>query len=193
MFNLPKALLLGATILAGSGAAFAQDASMTLGENGKSASDFTTVMAAAEAAGLTEMLMGPGPYTIFAPSNEAFKVADPAMIADLMLPENREHLANFLQAHIISGLYTSADLEKAIGAGTNPDAADNILKVVDGVIESESLAGTASHIFIRLNGDEFDISADPANAVQAVIVTPDIMSSNGVVHVIDHVLSPVAF
>jgi uncharacterized surface protein with fasciclin (FAS1) repeats len=137
--------------------------------------------------------MGAGPYTVFAPSNDAFTIADPAMLADLMLPENREHLASLLKAHIIPGAYTSADLERAITSGMNPDAADNILKVTDGVIESESLAGASSHIFVTLNGDEFDISADPSNMVQAVIVEPDFMSSNGVVHVIDKLLSPVAF
>jgi uncharacterized surface protein with fasciclin (FAS1) repeats len=191
MRNYTKAIVLGATLLAAS-AAISQDANMTIVENGQSATNFTALVAAANAAGLTETLMGPGPYTVFAPSNEAFAVADSAMLAELMLPENIEHLANLLKAHIIPGMYTSADLEKAIGAGVNVDAADNILKVVDGVIESESLAGTASHIFIRLNGDEFDISADQNNMVQAVIVEADFMSSNGVVHVIDKLLSPVA-
>lgn len=165
---------------------------MTIVENGQSATNFTTLVSVANAAGLTETLMGPGPYTVFAPSNDVFAIADPAMLADLMRPENREHLANLLKAHIIPGLDTAADFEKAIGAGINVDAADNILKVVDGVIESDSLAGSASHIFIRLNGDQFDISADQSNMVQAQIVEADFMSSNGVVQVIDKLLIPVA-
>ncbi len=192
MRNMTKAMLLGATMFSFGGATFAQDAAMTIVENGQSATNFTALVSAANAAGLTETLMGPGPYTIFAPSNDAFAIADPAMLADLMLPENQEHLANLLKAHIIPGMYTAADLEKAIGAGMNVDAADNILKVTDGVIESESLAGTASHIFIRLNGDQFDISADQNDMAQAQIVEADFMSSNGVVHVIDKLLTPVA-
>lgn len=193
MFNSTKTLLLGATMLCFGGAAFAQDMNMTIAENGRSATNFTTLVAAADKAGLTEMLMGEGPYTVFAPSNDAFAIADPQMIADLMLPENQEHLANLLKAHVISGIYTSADLEKVIGSGEVINANDVNLKITDGVIDVQTLAGTSAHMFIRLNGDEFDISGDANNMVQAQIVEADIMSSNGVVHIIDHVLSPVAY
>ena len=193
MFNSTKTLLLGATMLCFGGAAFAQDMNMTIAENGRSATNFTTLVAAADAAGLTEMLMGPGPYTVFAPSNDAFAVADPQVIADLMLPENQEHLANLLKSHVIAGLYTSDDLKKIFGAGEVINANDVNMKFEDGMINVQSLAGTSAHMFINLNGDEFDISADANNMVQAQIVEADIMSSNGVVHIIDHLLSPVAY
>lgn len=193
MLNSTKTLFLGATMLCLGGAAFAQDMNMTIAENGRSATNFTTLVAAADKAGLTEMLMGPGPYTVFAPSNDAFAVADPQMIADLMLPENQEHLANLLKAHVIAGLYTSADLEKVIGANAIVNANEVNMMVEDGVINVQTLAGTSAHMFIRLNGDQFDISDDANNMVQAQIVEADIMSSNGVVHIIDHVLSPVAY
>lgn len=193
MFNSTKTLLMGATMLCFGGAAFAQDMNMTIAENGRSATNFTTLVAAADAAGLTEMLMGPGPYTVFAPSNDAFAVADPQVIADLMLPENQEHLANLLKSHVIAGLYTSDDLKKIFGAGEVINANDVNMKFEDGMINVQSLAGTSAHMFINLNGDEFDISADANNMVQAQIVEADIMSSNGVVHIIDHLLSPVAY
>jgi uncharacterized surface protein with fasciclin (FAS1) repeats len=193
MFTKTKTLLLGATMLCFGGAAFAQDMNMTIAENGRSATNFTSLVAAADKAGLTELLMGPGPYTVFAPSNDAFAVADPQVIAELMLPENQEHLANLLKAHVIAGLYTSSDLEKVIGSGMIIDANDVNMKINAGVIDVQTLAGTSAHMFIRLNGDQFDISDDANNMVQAQIVEADIMSSNGVVHIIDHLLSPVAY
>lgn len=190
--NFTKATFLAAILLSFAGASFAQDASMTIAENGKSATNFTALVAAAEAAGLTEMLMGAGPYTVFAPSTDAFAVADPAMLADLMLPENREHLATLLKAHIVPGLYMAADFEKAIGAGQNTDAADVNLMVTDGVIDMDTLAGANGDIFVRLNGDKYEISGDMNNMTQATIVQADVMSSNGVIHVVGHVLMPVA-
>jgi uncharacterized surface protein with fasciclin (FAS1) repeats len=192
MFTKTKTLLLGATMLCFGGAAFAQDMNMTIAENGRSATNFTSLVAAADKAGLTELLMGPGPYTVFAPSNDAFAVADPQVIAELMLPENQEHLANLLKAHVIAGLYTSSDLEKVIGSGQVINANDVNMNINAGVIDVQTLAGS-SHMFIRLNGDQFDISDDANNMIQAQIVEADIMSSNGVVHIIDHLLSPVAY
>ncbi len=193
MRMMTKTLLLGATMLCFGGAAFAQDMNMTIAENGRSATNFTALVAAADKAGLTDMLMGPGPYTVFAPSNDAFAVADPQVIAELMLPENQAHLSDLLKAHVIAGLYTSADLEKVIGSGAVINASDVNMKIENGVINVQSLAGTAAHIFISLNGDEFDISGDANNMIQAQIIEADIMSSNGVVHIIDHLLSPVAY
>jgi uncharacterized surface protein with fasciclin (FAS1) repeats len=130
---------------------------------------------------------------VFAPSNDAFAVADPQVIADLMLPENQEHLTNLLKAHVIPGLYTSADLEKIITSNSIINAGEVNMMVEGGVINVQTLAGTSAHMFIRLNGDQFDISDDANNMIQAQIVEADIMSSNGVVHVIDHLLAPVAF
>jgi uncharacterized surface protein with fasciclin (FAS1) repeats len=193
MHTTIKTQLLGAALLCFGGAALAQDMNMTIAENGRDATNFTSLVAAADKAGLTDLLIGPGPYTVFAPSNDAFAVADPQVIADLMLPENQEHLANLLKAHVLPGLYTTADLEKVITSGQVVNAGDVNMMISDGVIDVQTLAGTSAHMFIRLNGDQFDISDDANNMIQAQIVEPDIMSSNGVVHVIDHLLSPVAF
>lgn len=192
MRNFTKAFLMSTALLGAGSASFAQDASMTLADNAMAASNFTTLVAAVQAAGLAETLMGEGPYTVFAPSNDAFAIADQAMITELMLPENQEQLATLLKAHIVPGLYMAADFEKAIGAGTNTDAADVNLMVADGVINVDTLAGANGDIFISLNGDQYDISADANNMTQARIVEADVMSSNGVIHVIDNVLMPVA-
>ena len=192
MRNFTKAALLSTALLGAGSATFAQDASMTLADNAMAASNFTTLVAAVQAAGLAETLMGEGPYTVFAPSNDAFAVADQAMIAELMLPENQEQLATLLKAHIVPGLYMAADFEKAIGAGQATDAADVNLMVTDGVASVDTLAGANADIFVGLNGDQFNVSGDMNNMVQARIVQADVMSSNGVIHVIDHVLMPVA-
>lgn len=192
MRMITKAALLSTAMLTAASATYAQDASMTLADNAMSASNFTTLVAAVQAAGLGETLMGEGPYTVFAPSNDAFAIADQAMIAELMLPENQEQLATLLKAHIVPGLYMAADFEKAVGAGQNTDAADGNLMVTDGVINMDTLAGANGDIFVSLNGDQYDISGDMSNMTQARIVQADVMSSNGVIHVIDHVLMPVA-
>lgn len=192
MRNFTKAALLSTALLGAGSATFAQDASMTLADNAMAASNFTTLVAAVQAAGLAETLMGEGPYTVFAPSNDAFAIADQAMIAELMLPENQEQLATLLKAHIVPGLYMAADFEKAIGAGQATDAADVNLTVMDGVASVDTLAGANADIFVGLNGDQFNVSGDMNNMVQARIVQADVMSSNGVIHVIDNVLMPVA-
>lgn len=192
MRMIAKAALLSTAMLTAASATYAQDASMTLADNAMSASNFTTRVAAVQAAGLAETLMGEGPHPVFAPSNDAFAIADQAMIAELMLPENQEQLATLLKAHIVPGLYMAADFEKAVGAGQNTDAADGNLMVTDGVINMDTLAGANGDIFVSLNGDQYDISGDMSNMTQARIVQADVMSSNGVIHVIDHVLMPVA-
>jgi uncharacterized surface protein with fasciclin (FAS1) repeats len=127
-----------------------------------SSPDFSTLVAAIGAADLTETLSGPGTYTIFAPTNEAFAAMDPAMLEDLMKPENKDKLVTVLSYHVVPGKLSSADL-----AGKSEPLAslNNKDMLVDGT------------------GDNLMVNT-------ATVKMGDIEASNGVIHVIDTVLLP---
>ncbi len=125
-----------------------------------SAGDFTTLVAAAKAAGLVEALKGDGPLTVFAPTDKAFAKLPKGTVEDLLKPENKEKLATILKYHVVEGKVMAKDVVK--------------------LTEAETLAGQAVHI-------------DAAQGVKinnATVIKADIMTSNGVIHVIDTVLLP---
>lgn len=128
----------------------------------KSAGTFTTLVAAVEAAGLAETLMGPGPYTVFAPTDEAFAKLPAGTVENLLLPENLEQLKSILLYHVVSGNVMAADVVTLNEATTVNGAAVSIAVGDAGVV---------------LNGN-------------TNVVTTDITASNGVIHVIDTVLMP---
>ena len=127
-----------------------------------SSPDFSTLVAAIGAADLTDTLSGPGTYTIFAPTNEAFAAMDPAMLEDLMKPENKDKLVTVLSYHVVPGKLSSSDL-----AGKSEPLAslNNKDMLVDGT------------------GDNLMVNT-------ATVKMGDIEASNGVIHVIDTVLLP---
>lgn len=125
---------------------------------------FSTLLAAAEAAGLVEALKGEGPLTVFAPTDDAFAALPEGTVASLLEPENKDALAGILMLHVISGKVVSGDLA---GATT----------------EAETLNGTLS-----IDGTDGVIVTAPGSS--ATVVTADVMASNGVIHVIDTVLLP---
>jgi uncharacterized surface protein with fasciclin (FAS1) repeats len=86
-------------------------------ENAVNSKDHTTLVAAVKAAGLVETLQGPGPFTVFAPTNEAFAALPAGTVETLVKPENKETLTKILTYHVVAGKMTSADLMKAIKAG----------------------------------------------------------------------------
>ena len=124
------------------------------------AGTFQTLVAAVEAAGLTETLSGPGPFTVFAPTDDAFAALPEGAVENLLLPENREQLSAVLTYHVASGSVMSADVA---GMGSVPTLQGGQLTV-------DTSQG------VKING---------ANVTQA-----DIQASNGVIHVIDAVLMP---
>ena len=129
-------------------------------ETAKAAGSFSTLLAAAEAAGLAGALAGDGPLTVFAPTDAAFEALPEGTVATLLKPENKDQLASILKLHVISGKVTSSDL-----AGQT--------------LEAETLGGMVSI-------DATDgVVVEGANVTQA-----DIMTSNGVIHVIDKVILP---
>ena len=121
---------------------------------------FNTLVSALQAADLAETLSGPGPYTVFAPTDEAFAALPEGVLDKLLLPENEEVLTQILTYHVADGAVTSADLET--GMVPTLEGAD-----VDVVVDNGA---------VTVNGAE--------------VVQPDVTASNGVIHVIDTVLIP---
>ena len=153
------AIALAATT-AFAGAAFAQDTEQNIVEVAQEAGSFSTLLAAAEAAGLVETLTGEGPFTVFAPTDEAFAALPEGTVDSLLLEENQEQLVQILTLHVLPQEVMSSDLSDGMMA-----------KTVEG-----------SDLTIN-TGDAVTV-----NGVN--VVTPDVDASNGVIHVIDAVILP---
>lgn len=125
------------------------------------AGKFSTLVAAVKAAGLVDTLKGPGPFTVFAPTDEAFAKLPKGTVEDLLKPENKEKLAAILTYHVVPGKVMAADIA---GKKTN-------VKSVQG---SELAVDASSGVKIN----------------EATVTTADIATSNGVIHVIDTVVMP---
>ena len=123
--------------------------------------DFSTLVAALKAAGLVEALSGAGPFTVFAPTNEAFAQLPAGTLDSLLLPENKEKLVAILTYHVVSGKVMAADVVT--------------------LTEATSLEGDTIAISVA-NGA---VKVDGAN-----VVVTDLEASNGVIHVIDAVITP---
>lgn len=199
MRTLTKSTLLGATMLGMAGAASAQGFEIqgaealsedaTVVENMQLVQNFSTLFAAVQAAGLSEVLQGTGPFTIFAPLDSAFAALDPGAVDDLLLPENREQLIEVLQTHVVNGYFTSDDLATGFVTDDDMGGTDEPRFQIDGEdIRMQTLS--AWDLLISTAGGSYFVSTDPGVEENAEIVLPDIVSSNGVIHVIDGVLMP---
>lgn len=122
--------------------------------------DFSTLVAAVGAAGLVETLSGEGPFTVFAPTNDAFAALPAGLVDKLLLPENKDVLTQILTYHVVSGAVMAAD----VVAGDVPS------------VEGSNIAVTTNDGGVQVNG--------------ANVTTADIVASNGVIHVIDAVILP---
>ncbi len=138
--------------------AFAME--MDIVDTAVGAGNFTTLVAAVTAAGLVETLKGPGPFTVFAPTDAAFAALPAGTVEDLLKPENKEQLIAVLTYHVVPGAVMSGDLTEGMMA-----------KTVQGSDVTITLDGGA-----KVNG--------------APISTADIAATNGVIHVIDQVILP---
>ena len=126
-----------------------------------SAGQFNTLVAAVEAADLVTTLKGDGPFTVFAPTDEAFAALPEGTVENLLKPENKEQLISVLTYHVVAGKIMSSDI-----AGTTA------------MVES-------------VQGSELDVNATNGGTVDgATVVTADIETDNGVIHVIDRVVLP---
>ena len=125
-----------------------------------SAGNFTTLVAAIKAAGLVETLQGSGPFTVFAPTDEAFAKLPKGTLDDLLKPENKAKLAGILTYHVVSGKVMAADVKTMMAKTVNGQELD--IKVADGVVTVN----------------------------KGKVTKTDIAASNGVIHVVDTVLLP---
>lgn len=142
-------------------------------ENAVNSKDHTTLVAAVKAAGLVETLQGKGPFTVFAPTNEAFGKLPAGTVDNLLKPENMKMLQTILTYHVVAGKMNSSDIAKAIKAGKGKA----VLKTVSG--------GTLT---AWMEGKDLYISDENGNKSKVSIA--DVNQSNGVIHVVDAVLLP---
>ncbi len=142
-------------------------------DNAVNSKEHTTLVAAVKAAGLVDTLKGPGPFTVFAPVNAAFAALPAGTVDTLLKPENKAALTKVLTLHVVPGRMDAAAL-KALVADHEGAA---MLKTVEG----ESLTVTVIAGVLTVT----DAKGDMAH-----VTTPDVIQSNGVIHVIDHVLLP---
>lgn len=122
---------------------------------------FTTLVAALDAAGLVETLQGDGPFTVFAPTDEAFAKLPAGTVENLLLPENKARLTAILTYHVVAGKVTAAEVVK-LDSATTVNGQD-----------------------VRIQSNEDGVMVDGASVAAA-----DVMASNGVIHVIDQVILP---
>lgn len=142
-------------------------------QNAVNSKDHTTLVAAVKAAGLVDTLQSPGPFTVFAPTNEAFAKLPAGTVDTLLKPENKKTLTNVLTYHVVPGRLSAKDLMEKIRTGNGKA----MLKTVEG----EDLT------FAEKNGKLWIWDAKGGSAQ---VTIRNVMQSNGVIHVIDTVLLP---
>ena len=152
----------------------APGADMDIVANASNSPDHTTLVSAVQAAGLAETLQGPGPYTVFAPTNAAFDALPAGTVDGLLEPDSKDELTGVLTYHVVEGSLDAAALTQQIEAG-NGEA--RLTTVAGGELVAK--ANPAGGVTIT------DAQGNTAN-----VTTADLRSSNGVIHVVDKVLMP---
>jgi uncharacterized surface protein with fasciclin (FAS1) repeats len=142
-------------------------------ENAVNSADHTTLVAAVQAAGLVETLQGEGPFTVFAPTNEAFAALPEGTVETLLLPENLEQLQTVLTCHVV-------------GAAAMSDAIAQMVADDGGSYAVETVGGCT--LQAQLDGEMITLTDETGGV--ATVTIADVRQSNGVIHVIDKVLLP---
>ncbi len=145
----------------------------TIVDNAVNSADHTTLVAAVKAAGLVDTLEGPGPFTVFAPTNEAFAKLPPNTVPMLLHADNKPTLIKVLTYHVVSGRLSAADLMAQVQAGGG--------KAMLTTVQGEPLIVTS-------DGQELVLT--DAKGGTSRITIADVNQSNGVIHVVDTVLMP---
>ncbi|MFY9646194.1 MAG: fasciclin domain-containing protein [Terriglobales bacterium] len=143
-------------------------------ENAVNSADHTTLVAAVRAAGLVETLEGPGPFTVFAPTNEAFSKLPAGTVDTLLKPENKATLTKVLTYHVVAGRLSAHDLMEQIKAG-------------HGTAELNTVEGGKLWVMLH-DGKHIELKDEKGGT--AMVTIGNVFQSNGVIHVIDSVLMP---
>lgn len=148
-------------------------ASKNIVQNAVNSKDHTTFVAAVKAAALVDTLEGKGPFTVFAPTNEAFAKLPDGTVKTLLDPQNKDKLAKILECHVGAGNEMSGAIEKMI----KKDGGTAMIKTLGGcTLDAMTKDG---HLYLKdQNGDTAEVTID------------DLKQSNGVIHVIDTVMLP---
>ncbi len=165
-----KAAAAETTVMVGGAAMYP---SKNIVENAVNSADHTTLVAAVTAAGLAETLSSPGPFTVFAPVNEAFAALPAGTVDTLLLPENKDALVKVLTAHVVAGDLKAADL----------------------IALAEANGGTATLTTVSGNTLTFAVEGGAAVVTdegggKGTVTIADVDQSNGVIHVVNRVLLP---
>ncbi|MGA0569704.1 fasciclin domain-containing protein [Variovorax sp. VNK109] len=142
-------------------------------DNAVNSKDHTTLVAAVKAAGLVETLKGPGPFTVFAPTNAAFNALPAGTVDTLLKPENKAKLTSVLTYHVVPGKWDAAAIAKMIKDG-------------NGMASIKTVAGGT--LVAKASGSSVTVTDESGGVAKVTIA--DVMQSNGVIHVIDKVLLP---
>ena len=142
-------------------------------DNAVNSADHTTLVAAVKAAGLVDTLKGPGPFTVFAPTNQAFAKLPAGTIETLLKPENKEMLTKILTYHVVAGRLSAADLRKQIQAG-------------NGQAELKTVSGGT--LWVMMQGENLVLKDEKGE--MSTVTIPNVFQSNGVIHVVDSVVMP---
>ena len=142
-------------------------------DNAVNSPDHTTLVAAVKAAGLVETLKGPGPFTVFAPTNQAFAKLPAGAVDNLLKPENKDTLTKVLTYHVVAGRLSSSDIKKLIKAGK-------------GSAELKTVSG--GKLWATMQGKKLMLKDEKGN--MSTVTIANVFQSNGVIHVVDTVLMP---
>lgn len=142
-------------------------------QNAMHSKDHTTLVAAVKAAGLVTTLEGKGPFTVFAPTNEAFAALPAGTVKTLLEPKNKPMLIKILTCHVIAGKATAADVV-------------SMAKADGGTHEVTTVGGCK--LWLSVSGGTVMVKDEAGGTARVTIA--DVMQSNGVIHVVDHVLLP---
>lgn len=142
-------------------------------ENAVNSKEHTTLVAAVKAAGLVDTLEGPGPFTVFAPTNAAFAKLPAGVVSTLLKPENKAQLVTVLTYHVVPGRLGAAALRKMVMAG-----------------KGKAMLKTAQGEMLTVTIKAGKVVITDAKGGMATVTTANVNQSNGVIHVVDAVLLP---
>ncbi|MCK0122343.1 fasciclin domain-containing protein [Loktanella sp. F6476L] len=188
MMNAVKTTFAALTVTAFAGTASA-DADLNVVENAAGSPVFTTLVAAADAAGLVDYLSTPEyRFTIFAPTDAAFAALPEGTVERLLMPENQDELRSLVSAHVVPALIDFSTGEVAEDVGAPEGYTTGTVFVDDAIMQVDTLEG--ADLLIDMRSDMPMISTDIGTIEDAILLGDVIEASNGIIHTIDTVLTP---